>query len=188
MKKRTIATFVFALTSVSFSFAQAQAKSEVSTNTNTKSIYESSPGYVIRLSDLPDKCKSNCGGVTSAHKELNSWLSGIRDLIVNSSDLHKLKEETDFKPEFYKTTYSFCIDKDGYPVGFHALSRDKFTELDEKMSQVVENAAPFPPAPNNLHWNKGGMRVELTVRKDYVISVSPEWPNTRLAALSSRTN
>ncbi len=117
--------------------------------------------------------------------EVKTWLLQVHDLIVNSSDFKKVQEDSNSKTEFYKFKYAFCIDSEGMPVGFHSLSHNSLTQIDEQMLNVLEKSAPFPPAPNHLPLSMGGMRVELTVRKGYKISLHPEWPNTRLAALTS---
>lgn len=117
--------------------------------------------------------------------ELQNWLMRVQNLIVNSERFKKLQE--DFAPGFKlnKQTYAFCLDANGMPVGFHVLNRESFTLLDEKISAIVEAAGPFPLAPNHLPWLEGGMRLELTLAREFKITVAPDWPNKRLAALSS---
>ena len=117
--------------------------------------------------------------------EVDNWILQVQDLIVNSSGFKKLQEENlvDYKDS--KASYAFCIDSAGMPVGFHVLNRDTFTPLDEKISALVESAGPYPAAPNHLPWLHGGMRVELVLAKEFKLSLAPEWPNKRLASISS---
>lgn len=117
--------------------------------------------------------------------EVQNWLSRVQNLIVNSAQFRKWYEDRGSTKDFCKSTYAFCIDESGMPVGFHVLNRDTFNKIDEEISNVVESCGPFPGAPNHLPWSQGGMRVEMTVAKENKISVVPEWPNTRLASVSS---
>lgn len=115
--------------------------------------------------------------------EVQNWLLQVQNLIVNSVGFKQLQEDNlpDFKVR--KAVYAFCIDSSGMPVGFHVLSRETFTPLDEKISAIVESAGPYPKAPNQLPWLQGGMRVELTLAREFKLSILPDWPNRRLAAL-----
>ncbi len=138
-------------------------------------------GVLIRLSDLP----KNSGGLYSTQDlekaEIRQWLSQVQYLIMNSFEFKKLKEDVQSsKSPFYKSNFAFCIDGKGKAVGFHALSHSQ-TEIEDKLHQVLEKIS-FPPCPNHLHWSNGGMRVEMSVKRDCTISVSPEWPNTRLVS------
>ncbi len=117
--------------------------------------------------------------------EVQNWLSRVQNLIVNSARFRKWYEESGLTKDFCKSTYAFCIDESGMPVGFHVLNRDTFNKIDEEISNIVESCGPFPVAPNHLPWSRGGMRVEMTVAKENKISIAPEWPNTRLAAISN---
>ncbi|MCW5823519.1 MAG: hypothetical protein KIT34_12005 [Cyanobacteria bacterium TGS_CYA1] len=117
--------------------------------------------------------------------DLQNWLLRVQELIVNSANFKQLQEDYagDFK--LNKQTFAFCIDASGMPVGFHVLNRESFTLLDEKISAIVEAAGPYPAAPNSLPWLEGGMRVELTLAREFKISIAPDWPNKRLASLSN---
>lgn len=117
--------------------------------------------------------------------EVQNWLGRVQKLIVNSARFKKWHQESSLTKDFCKSTYAFCIDESGMPVGFHVLNRDTFNKVDEEISSIVESCGPFPAAPNHLPWSQGGMRVEMTVAKEYKISIAPEWPNTRLAAISN---
>lgn len=120
--------------------------------------------------------------------EVQSWLLTVQKLIANSSSFKRLQDEYSLELSNLRRTkavYAFCIDSTGMPVGFHVLNRETFTPLDEKISAIVESAGPFPAAPNHLPWLQGGMRVELTLAREFKISIAPDWPNRRLAALSN---
>jgi hypothetical protein len=117
--------------------------------------------------------------------EVQIWLGRVQDLIVNSARFKKWHEDLGLTKGFCKSTYAFCIDESGKPVGFHVLNRDTFNKNDEEISNIVESCGPFPAAPNQLPWSQGGMRVEMTVAKEYKVSIAPDWPNTRLAASTS---
>ncbi|MBP7860401.1 hypothetical protein KA183_01860 [bacterium] len=118
--------------------------------------------------------------------QVQNWLGQVQNLIVNSARFKKWHQESGLTKDFCKSTYAFCIDESGKPVGFHVLNRDTFNKTDEEISSIVESCGPFPTAPNHLPWSQGGMRVEMTVAKEYKISMAPDWPNTRLAALSGQ--
>lgn len=117
--------------------------------------------------------------------ELQKWLLRVQDLIANSSGFKQLQEECSGELKLNKLTYAFCIDASGMLVGFHVLNKESFTLLDEKISAIVEAAGPYPAAPNHLPWLDGGMRVELTLAKEFKLSIAPDWPNKRLASLSN---
>jgi len=119
--------------------------------------------------------------------EVQDWLLQVQHLIVNSADFQIMQKEMQSSSSLSKSTYAFCLDSAGKAVGFHVLNRENFSPFDERISAIVEACGPFPAAPNHLPWSEGGMRVELTLFKEFKISIAPDWPNARLASVSEKS-
>lgn len=180
-----ILNFTFALTS-----AAALAYSCVSMAYANDKQEQKNSFITLDKSDDHSFCLQSTKAIlNSAHwtikdkAEVHNWLLQVQDLIVNSSGFKKLQEENLAEYKISKASYAFCIDSNGMPVGFHVLNRETFTPIDEKISDIVELAGPYPAAPNHLPWQEGGMRVELVLAKEFKLSIAPEWPNKRLASL-----